>query len=236
MYHWSPSYVFLEHQYPIPYWWQLHSICIPSPSLPDPTPISTTKSLILLSLVYTYAVFPLIPTISTAASAGFKLEEGYGKWWGNYCIDKSNWWRIGKTRSVSPLTPVRPITLLPLLILTIYLCFITLSSLYSNIGHPSLYIRPKRTDWSLTFYLLVCSVGGMSYLIVEQVIGWRWNWWPRIFECRSSPTILPRESWKLTISAFTSTRRHTVSFQPTRMASIRLLDQIEEASERYRNQ
>jgi len=74
---------------------QNNSSLIPSPSRPDPVS-SAGRSVSLLSAAYLYGIFPLIPTFKTVASLDWEVEEGFGKWWGVYCIDRSSWFRIGE--------------------------------------------------------------------------------------------------------------------------------------------
>jgi hypothetical protein len=147
----------------------------------------------LLVLAYLYGLLPLIPTLTTAASFGFKLEEGFGVWWGFYCVDKSSWWRIGRSahfrtrQSITMcdtwrLTAVYPVTILPTMILTAGLSVIALSTLYSNVGNPSARIHPSKRQWLTTAYLLLCVMGVSAFLIVEQSLGWEAEWWPRVFE------------------------------------------------------
>ena len=151
-----------------------------------------SRQALLIILAYVYALFPLIPTLTTAASIKFKLSEGFGKWWGIYCIDRASWWRIGASAAVAifgrALTSVRPITLTPPLLVTAGVSVMAISSLYQSSDHPSITIRPTRQRWLLTFYLLISALAAISYVIVEQVIGWVWDWWPRIFECEYNST------------------------------------------------
>ena len=74
---------------------QNNSSLIPSPSRPDPVS-SAGRSAALLSAAYLYGIFPLIPNFKTVAAFDWEVEEGFGKWWGAYCIDRSSWFRIGK--------------------------------------------------------------------------------------------------------------------------------------------
>lgn len=73
----------------------LTSIAVPS--RPEGIALMPSRQALLIILAYVYALFPLIPTLTTAASFDFRLREGFGKWWGVYCVDRASWWRIGQS-------------------------------------------------------------------------------------------------------------------------------------------
>jgi hypothetical protein len=74
---------------------QVNLTSIAVPSRPEGGSFSPSRQAVLILLAHVYALFPLIPTLTTAASYNFRLTEGFGKWWGIYCIDRASWWRIG---------------------------------------------------------------------------------------------------------------------------------------------
>jgi hypothetical protein len=125
-------------------------------------------------LIYSYALIPLVPTFTTAAGQGFNLPKGFGIWWGMYCIDNSPWWRL-----------IRPVTLMPPLAITLVVVVMNLATLYSNLGHPSLSIAPSKRQFALVGYIALVAGGGIAYLILEQVMGWKEDWSPRVCECES---------------------------------------------------
>jgi hypothetical protein len=55
-------------------------------------------------LTYLYAILPMLPTVASGAVVNFDIPDGFGRWWGFYCIDRGGWWRIGEPfrRSSAP--------------------------------------------------------------------------------------------------------------------------------------
>ena len=79
---------------------------------------------------------------------------------------------------------VYPITILPVMVITATLCFMALSTLFSNVGNPSDKIHPTKRQCFTTVYILFGVLSVSAYLIVEQTLGWKPDWWPRVFESR----------------------------------------------------
>ncbi|KAI9636990.1 uncharacterized protein MKK02DRAFT_45699 [Dioszegia hungarica] len=73
----------------------------PTPSNPQP---SVPRTRYLISLIYSYALIPVLPILADAGMEGFSKKAipgggsvggGFGEWWGLYCVERDPWWRIG---------------------------------------------------------------------------------------------------------------------------------------------
>ncbi|OCF35610.1 hypothetical protein I316_02665 [Kwoniella heveanensis BCC8398] len=186
---------------------------LPSPKRPIPSSLNTLRTTITLILVYTYALLPCIPTLAGAVAsdafngssiAGNELTAdrgvGFAKWWGFYCVERGDWFRIGKNLyypaplgitalSQKPKAFCTPNILLPVVV-TLPLTILIFSALYSTSGHPSSHIHPTRRNWAQAAFLLVLALAVIGYVVLEQVIGWSADWWPRSLEALAAPLLL----------------------------------------------
>lgn len=144
-----------------------------TPTNPDPPRPSRLQVATIIILIYIYGAIPLAPAI---AAGEIRYPEGFGEWWGFYCVDKND------SRK-----PVRLITLAAPAIFTLVLCFFIISTLYSCIGSLP-YARATWLKWGHCALYTLCAGGTVAYIIIEAVIGWYADWWPRAFERKSAPT------------------------------------------------
>ncbi|WVF65500.1 hypothetical protein IAT40_000228 [Kwoniella sp. CBS 6097] len=156
---------------------------LPSPKKPIPAPPNAARTTLVLILIYTYALLPCIPTLAGAvASKGFDMTtesgEGFAQWWGFYCIERADWFKI-----------VRPISILVPIVATLPLSILIFSSLYSTSGHPSPHIQPSPRNWTQAILLMAFSLVAIAYIVLEQIIGWSADWWPRSLEALAGPLL-----------------------------------------------